>query len=280
MGCGDPWSRVCFAVHEAHPALFTRDLPENIWPEPNCLAATASKCSIKQQSAGSDTSSAGEDYGTEASNRGMDGAADSAGDGDTEGRSVVPSPNHRGIPPRCEIEPGGCGRDFGHRRPPGEVDAAGLTHAWMPGGHGSCPPEQCRGQKLDARSDILSVGSLRTRCSRGTTPFTGGDEGHSGSSQMNRPPAGNLTAGVPSRVSATVIGRLWPRIRRPGLSALAFANALRANATGLGAFRTGVRALATNHFPKVVALFVPRPPSGSAWRIAHGRRSGLGIANQ
>jgi serine/threonine protein kinase len=116
-------------------------------------------------------------------------------------------------------------------------------------------PEQCRGERLDARADIYSLGVIAYQMLAGETPFTGDMVSVMRQHTNDEPPplrARNKK--VPKRAARIVMSALAknPPVRPP--SAAAFANALRANSDGVGALYRRAFALYSEHFPKFLRL--------------------------
>ena len=116
-------------------------------------------------------------------------------------------------------------------------------------------PEQCRGEHLDARSDIYSIGVIAYQMLTGATPFSGETNTVITAHKEKQPlPAQELNKKVPKRVSRTVMSALEKdRTARPQ-SAAAFANAMRANADGLGTLYRRAFALYSEYFPQFLRL--------------------------
>ncbi|HEX8118797.1 MAG TPA: protein kinase, partial [Pyrinomonadaceae bacterium] len=116
-------------------------------------------------------------------------------------------------------------------------------------------PEQCRGQRLDARSDIYSLGVIAYQMLAGAPPFAGDTvqviEQHTGSPP---PPLRERNAKVPKRVARVVMSALEKEPDRRPPTAAAFANELRANAEGVGTLLRRAFALYSEHFPKFMRL--------------------------
>ncbi|HEX8163689.1 MAG TPA: protein kinase [Pyrinomonadaceae bacterium] len=123
-------------------------------------------------------------------------------------------------------------------------------------------PEQCRGERLDARADIYSLGVIAYQMLAGETPFTGDMVSVMRQHTNDEPPplrAKNKK--VPKRAARIVMSALAknPPVRPP--SAAAFANALRANSDGVGALYRRAFALYSEHFPKFLRLsFIAHAP--------------------
>ncbi|HEY0406084.1 MAG TPA: protein kinase [Pyrinomonadaceae bacterium] len=118
-------------------------------------------------------------------------------------------------------------------------------------------PEQCRGQQLDARSDIYSLGVVAYQMLAGETPFGGDTMSVMRLHTEAEPPllrAKNKK--IPKRVARHVMSALAkdPAARPP--SAAAFSNALRANAEDASTLVRRALTLYTEHFPKFIRLAV------------------------
>jgi hypothetical protein len=116
-------------------------------------------------------------------------------------------------------------------------------------------PEQCRGQHLDARSDIYSIGVIAYQMLTGSTPFSGETTTVITAHKEKQPlPARQLNKKLPKRVSRIVMSALEKdRTARPQTAA-AFANAMRANADSLASLYRRAFALYSEYFPKFLRL--------------------------
>jgi serine/threonine protein kinase len=116
-------------------------------------------------------------------------------------------------------------------------------------------PEQCRGENLDARSDIYSLGIIAYQMLAGSPPFTGETtsviRAHTGSQPT---PLREHDAKLPKRVARLIMSALEKEPAARPQTAIAFANAMRANADGLGALYRRAFALYSEYFPKFLKL--------------------------
>src|SRR5437764_1630944 len=262
----DILEQVCSAVHEAHQqGIVHRDLkPDNIWLEPNGLggyrvkvldfgiaklgevstalplprhiepitteeaatlipsppggSATVASTAAKTQAASPELEAATLSQSPEEPN----GFATSLADNDQatrmfgKGRETVVSPLTT-IAPAAD-ETGNLTR----------VGAILGTPLYM-------SPEQCRGERLDARSDIYSLGIIAYQMLTGAPPFTGDTSTIIRAHKENQaPPVRELNKKVPKRVSRVIMSALEKDREQRPQTAIAFAKASGANGDRLG----------------------------------------------
>lgn len=116
-------------------------------------------------------------------------------------------------------------------------------------------PEQCRGEALDARSDIYSLGVIAYKMLAGEPPFSG---------EMSTvirlhleeppPPIRDKNPRVPKRVADLVMRALSKDPSERPQTAAGFASALRANSDGTGALLRRAFSLYIENFPKFVGI--------------------------
>jgi serine/threonine protein kinase len=116
-------------------------------------------------------------------------------------------------------------------------------------------PEQCRGENLDPRSDIYSLGIIAYQMLAGATPFTGDTSSVIRAHNESQPAAlRELNGKLSKRVSRLIMSALAKDPAARPQTAVAFANAMRANADGLGALYRRAFALYSEYFPKFFKL--------------------------
>jgi serine/threonine protein kinase len=116
-------------------------------------------------------------------------------------------------------------------------------------------PEQCRGEHLDARADIYSLGVIAYQMLAGAPPFSGDVTTVMRLHIESAPqPLREQTRKLPKRVSQVVMATLSKDPSARPQTAQAFANSLRANADGLGALYRRAFALYSEYFPKFLKL--------------------------
>jgi serine/threonine protein kinase len=116
-------------------------------------------------------------------------------------------------------------------------------------------PEQCAAKKLDARSDIYSLGVIAYQMLAGEPPFAGKTGNVMRDHINSAPPDLRERAGKVSKRAANVVMRALAKNPedRPQTAA-AFASALRAQAEGIGSLYRRAIALYSEHFPKFLKL--------------------------
>src|SRR2546421_9990190 len=123
-------------------------------------------------------------------------------------------------------------------------------------------PEQCRGEHLDARSDVYSLGIIAYQMLTGSPPFTGETTTIFRAHNESTPtPIRQLNKKLPKRVSRIVMSALEKDPAARPQTASALANAMRANADGLGVLYRRAFSLYSEYFPKFLKLsFVAHIP--------------------
>ncbi len=262
----DILEQVCSAVDEAHrQGVVHRDLkPDNIWLEPNSLGGFRAKVL---------------DFGiaklAEASAPKPEGIPANRGPTTKATIQLTPFDFEESSEPKPPTEqtPGAVlpGMKIGARTeriapvasdplagPPRSASASTpqLTRAGaVLGTPWYMSPEQCRGDFQDARSDIYSLGVIAYQMLAGVSPFDGEPlsviQAHIGQEPA---PLRTHDRRLPKGVSRVVMSALEKDPARRPATAMAFANALRANADDLGALYRRAFALYSEHFPLMLRL--------------------------
>jgi len=116
-------------------------------------------------------------------------------------------------------------------------------------------PEQCRGETLDARTDIYSLGIIAYQMLAGAPPFKGDTNSVIRAHTESQPIAlREQNRKVRKRVSRVIMSALEKDPARRPQTAVALANAMRANADGLGALYRRAFSLYSEYFPKFLKL--------------------------
>lgn len=228
----DILEQVCAAVEEAHRAgVIHRDLkPDNIWLEPNGRGGYTVKVLdfglVKL--GGTDEVPISETPRTSVA---LDPQT-------TEAQTIIRSPEEdsatlikaKGSPPQGDKNLTEVGSVMG-------------TPAYM-------SPEQCRGERLDNRSDIYSLGVVAYRLLTGETPFKGSTaELIERQLKAQPPPIREKNRKVPRKMAVIVMSALAKNPAERPQTAAGFAVALRASWEGPGHLLRQAFALYSEHFP-------------------------------
>jgi serine/threonine protein kinase len=114
-------------------------------------------------------------------------------------------------------------------------------------------PEQCRGETLDPRSDIYSLGVIAYHLLSGETPFKGDQTTVMKMHRETAPPP-LVVKRVPTKVAALVMSALSKNPNDRPSSAAGFAGALRAHSTGTGTLLRNALTVYSEHLPTFVRL--------------------------
>ncbi len=114
-------------------------------------------------------------------------------------------------------------------------------------------PEQCRGEKLNARSDVYSLGVIAYQMLSGKLPFEGSFTEVMKAHQETEPPIFD-TKKVPKKLKQIIIQSLAKDAESRPHSAEAFASKLRANSEGLGTLLRRALVIYSEHLPKFLLL--------------------------
>lgn len=116
-------------------------------------------------------------------------------------------------------------------------------------------PEQCQGTKLDARSDIYSLGIITYQMLSGKNPFQG-DTDSLIMQHINTiaPPLREKRRDIPKPIAALIMSALAKLPNERPASAEAFANAMRAYSEGIGTFLRQSLTIYSQHFPTLIRL--------------------------
>jgi serine/threonine protein kinase len=116
-------------------------------------------------------------------------------------------------------------------------------------------PEQCRGERLDTRSDIYSLGIIAFQMLAGEPPFSGNISTVMRLHKEGAPPSvREKNKKVPKRVARLVSTAMAKDPSERPANAAAFASALRANTDGIGSLVRRAFALYVEYFPTFLRI--------------------------
>ncbi len=114
-------------------------------------------------------------------------------------------------------------------------------------------PEQCRGEKLTAHSDIYSLAVIAYQMLGGKTPFTGNFTEVMDSHKEIEPPPLEAKK-IPKKVKKVLFSALAKDKNERPPTAEAFASELRSHSEGIGALFTNALTIYGEHLPKFLLL--------------------------
>src|SRR5438105_4486480 len=285
----DIMEQVCSAVHEAHQqGIVHRDLkPDNIWLEPNGLGGYRIKVldfgiAKLGETASVDVehlpaSDSAEDTATLVpSSRPVAATAAAAEIGKTiaaplenlEAATLIHPSTASEEPAEDQADNGDqATRMFPRARstvaearltalPLSNAGDTGLTRVGaILGTPLYMSPEQCRGEHLDPRSDIYSLGIIAYQMLTGSPPFKGDSSTVISAHTNDQPtPLRQHNGKLPKRVARQVMSALEKDPSARPQTAVAFASGLRANADGLGTLYRRAFSLYSEYFPQFLKL--------------------------
>ncbi|HLM01577.1 MAG TPA: protein kinase [Pyrinomonadaceae bacterium] len=109
-------------------------------------------------------------------------------------------------------------------------------------------PEQCRGERLDARSDIYSLAVIAYQMLSGKTPFEGDFKAVMNAHIEQEPPPLNIKK-VPKKVKSAVMAALSKNAEDRPQTAQTFANQLRSHSEGVGKLLQRSLVIYSQHLP-------------------------------
>jgi serine/threonine protein kinase len=248
----DILEQVCSAVHQAHQqGVIHRDLkPENIWLEPNKRGGY----NVKVLDFGIAKLEENTKEEIEESFEMSDVAVDATNPVMTEKTAILSKKETSATDVDFSEKDTALFSSFETKQKAKKSGTSDLTRAGaVLGTPLYMSPEQCRGEKLDARSDVYSLGVIAYRMLSGKMPFDGNFAEVIKAHQEKQPPPLE-GKGIPRAVKEVIDSALAKKPEDRPQTAQAFSDKLRTASEGIGELLRKSLIIYSEQFPRLIFI--------------------------